>query len=327
MKERSSRLRAAAAYAPLVILTLVTAIGWGVYRLGGGFASILGWLAVMQLVPLLALFVIGGTIVAAIVTRRKPLEPGARRRRRARRLATFALGAFCLWPFAWSFNVLTLRFPYEVSDTRPAVTARLPTDAPMRVAWGGDRLEGNAHASTPDQRWAYDLLIEPALAGSTRLEDYGCFGVPVVAPVSGVVRVAHDGEPDVPVTPGRHEPNYTVPLGNHVAIAVDGGGYLIVAHLKNGSVVAREGERVREGAPLGACGNSGNTTEPHVHIHAQRQDPRGRPLNFSEGLPLFLHRHDGEPMPRGGIEQVGDRQVATGAVVRHIGDTQAPERP
>ena len=137
----------------------------------GGFASILGWLAVMQLVPLIAVFVMVGKIVAAIVTRREPLDPGAKRRRRARRLASFALGTFCLWPFAWSFNVLTLRFPYDVKETRPALTARVPTAEPMRVAWGSNALEGNGHASTPDQRWAYDLVIEPAVIGSTRLED------------------------------------------------------------------------------------------------------------------------------------------------------------
>src|SRR5690606_8611537 len=151
-----------------------------------------------------------------------------------------------------------------------------------------------------DQRWAYDLAVEPTLVGSKRLEDYGCWGVPVVAPVSGTVHGAHDGEPDH--VPGEASNDYRAPLGNPVVLSLASGGYLIVAHLRNGSVVVRAVDHVTEGAPIGACGNSGNTSEPHVHIHAQRQDPEGRPINFSEGLPLLFRDHDGKPMPSGGIE-------------------------
>jgi hypothetical protein len=64
-----------------------------------------------------------------------------------------------------------------------------------------------------------------------------------------------------------------------------------------------------------------NTSEPHVHIHLQRQDPRGRPVNFSEGLPLFFRDHDGRPMPRGGIAWVEGKLRPTGDVVRHAGAT------
>ena len=66
----------------------------------------------------------------------------------------------------------------------------------MRVAWGGDDIGRNYHASTSDQRWAYDLMVEPYLTGSATLADYGCYGVPVVAPISGgVVQTASD-EPE-----------------------------------------------------------------------------------------------------------------------------------
>lgn len=320
MRQRTWSLRTVAAYAPLAVLVTTAVAAWTVFLRGRGLSSVYAWGSLAFPIPLLAFLVVAGTIIARIVTRKKARGPDERLGRRVRLAATVAAGAVCLWPALWNVNLAVIRFPFALDDTHPTVTARLPTNATMRVIWGGDQLAQNHHAPTPDQRWAYDLVVEPALVRSERLEDSGCFGVPVVAPVSGVVRIAHDGEPDRAVTPGRHEANYTAPLGNHVAIALDGGGaYVLVAHLKQGSVVVREGEHVSEGTPIGACGNSGNTSEPHVHIHAQRQDPLGRPLNFSEGLPLFFHHHDGAAMPTGGVAIVDGKRSATGAVVRHVG--------
>lgn len=300
MPRESSKLRVVLAYAPLSLIGLVAGVTWAIF-LNGGFRSILAWIALMSVVPILGLLLALATIIQTI----------RKRRRLGRLLATVALAVFCVWPAS---GIGAIRYPFHLETTHPSATVRLPTDAPMRVIWGGDDVSHNHHASLPDQRWAYDLAVAPLLVGSSRLEDYGCWGTPVVAPVSGVVRVAHDGEPDQ--VPGKPSNDRTAPLGNHVAIALDGGGYLVIAHLQAGSVVAREGETIREGAPLGTCGNSGNTSEPHVHIHAQRQDPQGRPINFSEGLPLFFRDHDGAAMPLGGVDRTGH---PTGAVVRHVG--------
>ena len=100
--------------------------------------------------------------------------------------------------------------------------------------------------------------------------------------------------------------------------------YLLIAHLKPGSVLVRAGDRVREGQPIGLCGNSGNTSEPHIHIHHQRQDPKGRPINFSEGLPLYFRDHDGAAMPEGGVEVRGGKIALKGAVIIHGGYSGRP---
>lgn len=309
MSLRSS-LRSALSFAPLALLTTLSAVTFAVF-FGGGFRSILAWLALQTLVPAAAFLVLAGTLVVTL-----------RRRRGLARLGlTAAVSLASMWPAAWLFGALSITYPYSIASSRPAATVRLPTDAPMIVLWGGDDHAHNYHAAYPDQRWAYDLAVEPTLADSARLEDYGCYGVPVVAPTSARVHLAHDGEPDE--TPGRLSGNVRAPLGNHVVLALDGGGYLVLAHLRRGSVVAREGDRVAEGAPLGACGNSGNTSEPHLHVHVQRQDPRGRPVGFSEGLPLYFRDHGGAPMPRGGIEVGSGRARATGDRVAHGGDRRA----
>ena len=197
-------------------------------------------------------------------------------------------------------------FPYDLERSAPSATVRLPSDETLRVAWGGDRLATNYHASTPDQRWAYDLVVEPAAHGSENLEDYGCYRTPVVAPVSARVHYSTDGAPDH--TPGAVSNDTQNPTGNVVVLALDTGTYLVIAHLKKGSVLVEAGDQVREGDPIAACGNSGNTSEPHIHIHHQRQDPQNRPLNLSEGLPLYFRDHDGLAMPKGGFK------VSNGAV-------------
>jgi len=140
-----------------------------------------------------------------------------------------------------------------------------------------------------------------------RAEDFPGFGLPVVAPCDGtVVHVGdgardHGGRTSWPLLalwfaesalrelagPGRL-------LGNHVVIEVAPGVHALVAHLRRGSVTVRPGERVRAGEQIATCGNSGNSTEPHVHF--QLMD-LARPA-LAAGLPFRLH--DGRAIPASG---------------------------
>lgn len=100
----------------------------------------------------------------------------------------------------------------------------------------------------------------------------------------------------------------------------------ITAHLQPGSVAVAQGDTVAEGEVVGRCGNSGNTSEPHIHLHHQQQNPAKFPTGFAVGLPLYFRDHDGPPMPEGGLEVVDGVAQATGAVVRHVG-AAGPGRP
>ena len=272
----------------------------------GGMHAVIGWMALsiagLFLAPLSLLVL----LVHAIRKRRfsRPMQ------------ATSALTVLALWPGLWIFGILTIAFPYDLESSSPSATVRLPSNETLRVGWGGDEVSTNYHAMTPDQRWAYDLLVEPAGHGSEVLGDYGCYNTPVVAPVSARVHHAVDGDPDH--IPGKVSMDHENPAGNHVVLQLETGTYLLIAHLKPGSVLVSEGDEVLEGEAIGACGNSGNTSEPHIHIHHQRQDPKDRPLNFSEGLPLYFRDHDGEAMPKGGFEIRDGETVLTGAIVRHV---------
>jgi murein DD-endopeptidase MepM/ murein hydrolase activator NlpD len=92
--------------------------------------------------------------------------------------------------------------------------------------------------------------------------------VRVFAPVTGTVLKAADGSPDLPPGEVRNEN----PPGNHVIIRPDGLELnVLLAHLQNGSVLVKTGDRVTAGQPIAKVGNSGRTSEPHLHIHAQKQ--------------------------------------------------------
>ena len=62
--------------------------------------------------------------------------------------------------------------------------------------------------------------------------------------------------------------------GNHIFLAAPGGEVVALCHLQRGSVGVRVGQYVRAGEPIERCGNSGNSTEPHLHL--QREAPAGR---------------------------------------------------
>ena len=304
------RFRSIMRWVLAVLLASVLIPAWALY-FSGGFAAIIGWVVLIsagQILAPLSLLVL--------------LVHGIRKRRFSRPMqATLVLAVLALWPGLWGFGILPLTFPFDLETSSPAATVRLPSNEVLRVGWGGDSIRTNYHAMAPDQRWAYDLLVEPAAHGSENLDDYGCYGTPVVAPVSARVHFAQDGAPDE--VPGKVSMNFRNPIGNTVILALQTGTYLVIAHLKPGSVLVETGDEVVEGEQIGECGNSGNTSEPHIHIHHQRQDPNDRPINFSEGLPLYFRDHDGDPMPEGGLEERDGKYVMTGAVVRHVGKPEA----
>ena len=98
-----------------------------------------------------------------------------------------------------------------------------------------------------------------------RVEDYYCYGQPIVAPAAGRVVWAEDGRPDQ--SPGQLDPAH--PMGNAFVLDLGRGEFAVLAHLQPGSLRFVVGDSVAAGDTLGLCGNSGNTSEPHLHFHLQ----------------------------------------------------------
>ncbi|MGW2816719.1 peptidoglycan DD-metalloendopeptidase family protein [Streptomyces sp. NPDC001415] len=159
-------------------------------------------------------------------------------------------------------------------------------DGTWLIAQGGGR-GLNHHVAQPEQRGALDIVATGArgagLRGGSTPDAYRIHGAKLYAPCDGHVVSAADGYADQIPGTIRYEP----PYGNHVFI--DTGSEVVkLAHLRPGSVTVSTGDRVHTGQPLGEVGNSGNTTEPHLHIHAER-DGLGLDLRFT-GITGTLHR-------------------------------------
>ncbi len=127
------------------------------------------------------------------------------------------------------------------------------------------------------------------------------FGRPILAPVDGAVIAVHDTEPDHDSYRGLPSVRYALTqrrraaagwvalAGNHVMIQTPDGLVVAVCHLRHGSAQVRLGKHVRVFEPLGGCGNSGNSTEPHLHLQViDRPDVHRAvavPITFGGHLP------------------------------------------
>jgi murein DD-endopeptidase len=141
------------------------------------------------------------------------------------------------------------------------------------------------------QRFAIDWvqLHDEGLSRKGDMKDnknYRCYGAEILAVADGVVADIKDGIPEnVPGLNSRAvEITPETVGGNYVILDLGGGKYAFYAHLQPGSLRVKTGDRVSRGQVLGLVGNSGNSTEPHLHFHISD----GVANLGSEGLP-FVH--------------------------------------
>jgi peptidase M23-like protein len=138
------------------------------------------------------------------------------------------------------------------------------------------------------QRFAIDYVkvgddFRTFSGDSLKNESYHADGNDALAVADGIVVAVKDSIPEnIPGPTSRAVPITLETVGgNHVIIDIGDGRYAFYAHLKPGSVRVRLGERVGRGQVIGLVGNSGNSTEPHLHFHvSDGNSPLG-----SEGLP------------------------------------------
>lgn len=226
------------------------------------------------------------------------------------------VGLVALIVVAWCV-LITFMGPRLLPNHTPEIVA-----SPVRGRWLGM----NSPASkTPShgvrmygQAFAIDLVAEPLDRARPAFGDgpimrpaseYPAFREPIFAMIPGTVVRATDWRRDHRARSHWPALAYLIVegavrelggpgfiLGNHVTIRGTNGAYATVAHLQQGSLRVRVGETVVAGQRLGSCGNSGNSTEPHVHAQLMdRASPwtgQGIPMEFAQ---IALEPEDSVP--------------------------------
>ena len=215
-------------------------------------------------------------------------------------IANLLISILMMAHFLILINVIPMAYPIQAEKTTPSLTIQSPLTEDAIIGWGGENFGDNTlHAMWAAERWAYDIVMDPYNTGSNVLMDFGIWEKDVVAPVNGVVVAVSNNEEDI--EPGTTE--YRTAEGNYVYIKVEETGtYLLLNHLKKNSIIVEEGQKVKVGDYLGQIGNSGSTSEPHLHIQHVRQDPSKTIIPFYalEGLPLYFTVDNESVMPRKG---------------------------
>ena len=161
----------------------------------------------------------------------------------------------------------------------------LPFNDEWTVFWGGDTKELNYHVNHKAQKNAFDIVITNEKGKSYKTdgqtnEDYYAFGKKLIAPCDAEVVLVVDGIKDN--KPGELNPIY-VP-GNTVILKTINDEYLFFAHFKQNSIVVKQGQKIKQGDILGLCGNSGNSSEPHLHFRIQNDEN----MNSATGAKCFF---------------------------------------
>ena len=181
------------------------------------------------------------------------------------------------------FNLHLPDFPERSYERAQIARARLgqagsiALGAPFMGVWTVSQGFSGQHTHRGPWRHALDFIVvkdgKSFAHQGRRLEDFYCYNLPVHSPVYGQVwRVVGD-IPDN--APGAI--NLAANWGNYVVIRLHDGKFVLIAHLKPGSITVLPGAWLKPGDMIGHCGNSGRSPQPHIHLHLQSGDEPGAP--------------------------------------------------
>lgn len=225
----------------------------------------------------------------------------------ARGLPLFFSDGFIIW-FKYGINlILLIIFAMVLGNTvrgyrhqETAIDLAFPLrDGRYYIGQGGNSLALNGHRQVESQKFALDIVKLDGLGLRARgvypkeLARYQIYGTPLYSPTDGKVVHSLDGMPDL--TPP--ESDGANPAGNQVVIQPEGTElFVLLAHLQTGSVVVEKGQGVKQGQLIGRVGNSGNTSEPHLHIHCVRAVDQS--YGGGQGVPMLF---DGRFLTRNSV--------------------------
>lgn len=215
-----------------------------------------------------------------------------------------------------------LRHRQRPVGERDPVPVEIPVSGRWKALNGPGTKVPSHHTHSHAQTYAIDLTCHPLETPAPeprwfwpvarRPDRYPAFGQPVLAPGDGVVVTRTDGQRDHlsrTSLPGLfylfaegflRSMGWTRHLwGNHLVLDLGNGTYAGFAHLRQGSALVTIGEHVTTGQHLAECGNSGNSSEPHVHFQLMN----GPDPTTAQGLPFTWHYTNDQATPQTGVPQ------------------------
>ena len=145
-------------------------------------------------------------------------------------------------------------------------------DGKQIVLHGGSSPFTNGHYHVKPQNHALDIVglnnlgMRSSLRFGFDLEKYVIYGQEIYSPVDGtIIAVKDEFEDQIP--PVTDIENLA---GNYILIESQG-AEILLAHLKKGSITVKQGDKVTINTLLGQVGNTGNTSEPHLHMHVEKR--------------------------------------------------------
>lgn len=189
--------------------------------------------------------------------------------------------------------IIYIRYKFKLPDIHsynPKVLYSLPFKEKWTVINGGVYKDGSHSWNIHSQRYAYDFLIldkdgNSAAGDRKRPENYYCYGKDVLAPADGIVVDLKVNHKDSKIfNYGFMDRAITDIRGNYIIIKHAENEYSCLAHLLPHSIKVQKGQYVRRGEVIAKCGNSGNSSEPHLHFQIQDR----KSFFYSMGLPIHF---------------------------------------
>lgn len=194
--------------------------------------------------------------------------------------------------------MIKISIKYKDKKTLPSIEnfkSSVEYSLPFKGKWAvvnGCYTEDFSHSwSIHPQRYAYDFIILDEQAKSydgkfNECSSYYCYDKEILAPADGVVvKVINKFDDSQILKNGKFYSKAKHIAGNYIVIKHNENEYSTLAHLRKGSIRVLEGDTIKKGQVIAQCGNTGNSTEPHLHFQLQNS----KSFFCSIGLPICFH--------------------------------------
>lgn len=190
-------------------------------------------------------------------------------------------------PYIYSTHRFSLCTPKTYVNK---VKYRLPFQDEWTVINGGISKEISHSWSVPTQRYAYDFVVMDEMAKTydgeqATVQSYYGYGKVILAPADGVVvEIGNQCFDNVPFVNGQMDFTTNDIRGNYIIIKHAEKEYSFIGHIQPQSINVIVGQKVSCQESIAKCGNTGNSSEPHIHFHLQD----GQNFFTSAGLPIVF---------------------------------------